>query len=217
MELKGVVFDMDGVLVNNMPIHIEAFAIFCERFGGNDNWEEVINNSVGMGNDEILRMMMPAEVIEKYGTDELAREKEAIYREIYASRIEPVEGLKELLAEFKSRGIKCAVGSSGCKENVEFVVESCGIREYFDVLIYSDLVTRCKPDPEIYQLAISKLGVKAEETLVFEDAVSGVIAAKGAAAGKIIALDTTLDRNVLAKESGIDRIISDFREVLGVL
>ncbi len=73
MELKGVVFDMDGVLVNNMPIHIEAFAIFCERFGGNDNWEEVINNSVGMGNDEILKMMMPAEVIEKYGTDELAR------------------------------------------------------------------------------------------------------------------------------------------------
>ncbi len=217
MEIKGVVFDMDGVLVDNMPIHIEAFGIFCERFGGNENWEEVINNSVGMGNDEILKMMMPSEVIEKYGTAELATQKEAIYREIYASRIESVAGLKELLVEFKDRGIKCAVGSSGCKENVEFVITSCGLSEYFDTLIYSDLVTRCKPDPEIYQLAISKLGIKPEETLIFEDAVSGIIAAKGAHAGKIIALDTTLKREVLAQESGVDRIISDFREVLGVL
>ncbi len=217
MEIKGVVFDMDGVLVDNMPIHIEAFGVFCERYGGNDNWKEVINSSVGMGNDEILKMMMPAEVIEKYGTDELACQKEAIYREIYASRIEPVAGLRELLQEFKDRGIKCAVGSSGCKENVEFVISSCGLTEYFDALVFSDLVTRCKPDPEIYQLAISMLGVKPEETLVFEDAVSGIIAAKGASAGKIIALSTTLERSVLASESGVDRIIDDFREVLGQL
>ncbi len=217
MAIRGVVFDMDGVLVDNMPIHIEAFGVFCERFGGCDNWEEVIMNSVGMGNDEILKMMMPCEVIEKYGTKELARIKEEIYREIYASRITPVAGLKELLAEFKSRGIKCAVGSSGCKENVEFVVESCGISDYFDVLIYSDLVTRCKPDPEIYQLAIEKLGIEPKDTLVFEDAINGIVAAKGASAGKIIALATTLDRDILACESGVDRIIDDFTEVLGVL
>ncbi len=208
---------MDGVLVDNMSIHIEAFDIFCKRFGGNDDWEEVINNSVGMGNDEILQRMMPADVIAKYGTAELARQKEAIYREVYASRIEPVAGLRELLAEFKSRGIKCAVGSSGCKENVEFVIDSCGIREYFDVLIYSDLVTRCKPDPEIYQLAISKLGIPAEQTLVFEDAVNGIVAAKGASVGRIIALSTTLEPEVLAQESGVEMIISDFCEVLGVL
>ncbi len=217
MEIKAVVFDMDGVLVDNMSIHIEAFALFCERYGGHDNWEEVINNSVGMGNDEILERMMPSEVIEQYGTAELGRIKEAIYREIYASRIEPVAGLRELLEEFKARGIKCAVGSSGCRENVEFVVDSCGISQYFDVLISSDLVTRCKPDPEIYRLAIERLGVKPEYTLVFEDAVNGITAAKGASVGKIIALATTLDRKVLAAESGVDRIIDDFREVVGVL
>lgn len=217
MNIKGVVFDMDGVLVDNMPIHIEAFDLFCRRYGGNDNWEEVINNSVGMGNDEILRKMMPHSVIEQYGTAELGRIKEAIYREIYASRIEPVAGLVELLEEFKAKGIKCAVGSSGCKENVEFVLKSCGISKYFDVLIFSDLVTRCKPDPEIYNLAISKLGVAPEDTLVFEDAVNGIVAAKGASAGHIIALATTLDRKVLAQESGVERIIDDFRELRGEL
>ncbi|MFR9524200.1 MAG: HAD family phosphatase [Rikenellaceae bacterium] len=215
MDIKGVVFDMDGVLVDNMPIHIEAFAVFCERYGGHDNWEEVINSSVGMGNDEILQKMMPQDVIAKYGTAELGRIKEAIYREIYAGRIQPVAGLVELLEEFKSRGIKCAVGSSGCKENVEFVLRECGIGDYFDALIYSDLVTRCKPDPEIYQLAIQKLGLEASEVLIFEDATSGIKAAKAAGAGKIIALSTTLTPEVLATEGGIDRIVADFSEVAG--
>ncbi len=217
MEIKGVVFDMDGVLVDNMDIHIEAFGIFCSRYGGVENWHEIIMNSVGMGNDEILAMMMPSEVIAEHGIAKLADIKEAIYREVYAPRIKPVEGLRELLAEFKERGIKCAVGSSGCRANVEFVIKSCGIEEYFSTLIYSDLVTRCKPDPEIYSMAIEKMGISPSEALVFEDATNGIASARAAGAGKIIALSTTLDRKVLEDESGVDMIITDFREVLGKL
>ncbi len=208
---------MDGVLVDNIDIHIEAFGVFCERYGGAENWREIIMNSVGMGNDEIMAQMFPAEFIEREGIAKLASEKEAIYREIYASRIQPVEGLTDLLKEFKSRGIKCAVGSSGCRENVEFVIESCGIKEYFDVLIYSDLVTRCKPDPEIYDMAISKLGIKPDQALIFEDALAGIESAKAANAGKIIALATTSPAESFKDISGIDRVITNFREVVGVL
>ncbi len=208
---------MDGVLVDNMDIHIEAFGVFCSRYGGVESWREVIMNSVGMGNDEILAQMMPSAVIEKYGTAYLAETKEAIYREIYASRIKPVEGLCELLAQFESRGVKCAVGSSGCKANVEFVLRSCGIEKYFSTLIYSDLVTRCKPDPEIYSMAIEKMGLEPSDVLVFEDATNGIEAARRAGAGRIIALATTLERSVLEAESGVERVINDFREVLGSL
>ncbi len=208
---------MDGVLVDNMDIHIEAFGVFCARYGGVENWREVILSSVGMGNDEILARMMPSDVIEKYGIPHLADAKEAIYREIYADRIRPVEGLKELLEEFESRGIKCAVGSSGCKANVEFVIKSCGIERYFSTLIYSDLVTRCKPDPEIYSMAIAKMGLAPSQVLVFEDATNGIEAARRAGAGQIIALATTLERSVLESESGVTMIVNDFTELLGKL
>ena len=146
---KAAIFDMDGTLVANSPIHIRAFEIFCARYGVTD-WREKLANGFGMGNDDIMRLVMPEEVIREKGLAALADEKEAIYREIYAPDIRPVEGLKELLERLRAAGIPCAVGSSGCKTNVDFVLDSCAIRPYFDAAISGDMVSRCKPDPEIY-------------------------------------------------------------------
>ena len=151
---KAAIFDMDGTLVANSPIHIRAFEIFCARYGVTD-WREKLANGFGMGNDDIMRLVMPEEVIREKGLAALADEKEAIYREIYAPDIRPVEGLKELLERLRAAGIPCAVGSSGCKANVDFVLDSCAIRPYFDAAISGDMVSRCKPDPEIYLTAAS--------------------------------------------------------------
>ena len=149
---------MDGTLVANSPVHIRAFEIFCARYGVTD-WKEKLANGFGMGNDDIMRLVMPGEVIREKGLAALADEKEAIYREIYAPDIRPVEGLKELLERLRAAGIPCAVGSSGCKANVDFVLDSCAIRPYFDAAISGDMVSRCKPDPEIYLTAAAALGV----------------------------------------------------------
>ena len=153
---KAAIFDMDGTLVANSPIHIRAFEIFCARYGVTD-WREKLANGFGMGNDDIMRLVMPEEVIREKGLAALADEKEAIYREIYAPDIRPVEGLKELLERLRAAGIPCAVGSSGCKANVDFVLDSCAIRPYFDAAISGDMVSRCKPDPEIYLTAAAAL------------------------------------------------------------
>lgn len=164
--IKGVIFDMDGVLVDNMAIHQEAFAKYCAQYNVT-GLREIIDRCSGMGNDEIMREVFPAEVIEEKGIATLAFEKEALYREIYAPVIKPIEGLKPFLKSLKDKGLKIAVGSSGCKLNVEFVLRACEIEEYFDALVYEELVTKCKPDPEIYLTAISKLGLKAEECIIF--------------------------------------------------
>ena len=155
---KAAIFDMDGTLVANSPIHIRAFEIFCARYDVTD-WREKLANGFGMGNDDIMRLVMSEEVIREKGLAALADEKEAIYREIYAPDIRPVEGLKELLERLRAAGIPCAVGSSGCKANVDFVLDSCAIRPYFDAAISGDMVSRCKPDPEIYLTAAAALGV----------------------------------------------------------
>lgn len=203
---------MDGTLVDNSAVHVRAFEIFCERYGVGD-WQEKLAQAFGMGNDDIMRRIMPAEVICEKGLAALADEKEAIYREIYAPTIRPVEGLVDLLQRLRAAGIHCAVGSSGCRTNINFVLEKCGIEEYFDAIVSGDRVTRCKPDPEIYLTAAAALGLTPAECVVFEDAKAGIEAAHRAGAGRIVTLTTTLSREVLAAETATNRIIDTFADI----
>lgn len=203
---------MDGTLVANSSVHVRAFEIFCARYGVTD-WEKKLSRAFGMGNDDIMRAIMPAEVIRDKGLAALADEKEAIYREIYAPTIRPVEGLKPLLQKLRERGIRCAVGSSGCRANVDFVLDKCGIGDCFETIISGDRVTHCKPDPEIYRTAAAALGVAPAECVVFEDAEAGLEAAHRFGAGRIVALTTTLPRNVIGQMGYADRIADTFADL----
>lgn len=203
---------MDGTLVDNTPAHIRAFEIFCARYGVTD-WRQKLNNVFGMGNDDILRLILPGSVIREKGLQALADEKEAIYRETYAPEIEPVKGLVHLLERLRAAGVRCAVGSSGCKANVDFVLGRCGIASFFEAKISGDMVTRCKPDPEIYLKAAATLGLSPAACVVFEDARAGIESARRAGAGRIVALATTLSRDALETDPAADRIITDFDDI----
>jgi beta-phosphoglucomutase family hydrolase len=208
--LKGLLFDMDGVLVNNLEVHRAAFAEFFRRYGVERSFDE-LSRVFGKGNDDIMGELMPKEVVERVGIRELGYEKEAIYREIYAPIIEPQPGLLAFLAEAEEAGLRSAVGSSGYRVNVDFVLDKCRIRSYFEAIVAGDEVTRCKPDPEIYLTAAAKLGLRPEECVVFEDAEAGIEAAKRAGI-KVVALATTFSREFL-EGTEADAIVGDFREV----
>lgn len=208
--LKGLLFDMDGVLVNNLDIHRQAFAEFFRRYGVERTFDD-LSRVFGKGNDDIMGELMPADVVERVGIRELGYEKEAIYREIYAPIITPQPGLLAFLAEAGSAGLRSAVGSSGYRVNVDFVLERCNIERYFSAIVAGDEVTRCKPDPEIYLTAAAKLGLKPSECIVFEDAEAGIEAAKRAGI-KVVALATTFSREFLSTTDA-DVIVDDFTQV----
>lgn len=209
--VKGVIFDMDGVLVNNMAIHFKAFAAMAERYNLSSEREIDFTHLNGRGNDDIITALFPAELVAEKGIQGLADEKEALYREIYEPTIKPTAGLVELLGEINGAGLRCAVGSSGPKENVEFVLRRCHIEPFFTARISGDMVTRCKPDPEIFLSAAAALNLAPEECLVFEDAISGVKAAK-AAGMRVIALTTTHTKEQLQK-AGAEIIAEDFSTI----
>ncbi len=213
--IHAAIFDMDGTLVDNSAVHLEAFERFCARYGVTD-WREKMQGVFGMGNDDIMRRILPESLIREKGLQALADEKEAIYRTIYAPHIVPIAGLVDLLGRLRQAGIRCAVGSSGCRANIEFVLEKCAIGKFFDATISGDQVTRCKPDPEIYLTAAKALGVEPSECVVFEDAEAGIESARRAGIGWIVAIATTLDRAELAKLQGPFVIISDYRELVDV-
>lgn len=207
--IKGVIFDMDGVLVDNMRAHFEAFAELAKRYHITESPCKDFSSLNGRGNEDVIRALVPAEIVEAHGVEALGREKEAIYRQIFEATIEPNVGLVALLEELEAAGIPCAVGSSGPSENVEFVLRHCGIERFFAVRISGDMVTKCKPNPEIFLTAADRLGLEPEECLVFEDAVSGIMAAQ-AAGMKVVALTTTHTADELLAKVKPDLVVPNF-------
>lgn len=209
--IQGALFDMDGVLVDNMRIHAAAFDVFYERHGIADR-KDVRKEFSGMGNDEIMqRLFTPERLEELGGWQALGAEKEAIYRELYAPIIRPTAGLTDFLDALHRAGIRCAVGSSAGEENIRFVFDRCGFAPRFQAVVGSEQVTRCKPDPEIYLKAAEALGLRPEECVVFEDARAGIEAGRRAGM-KVVALATTLPREELERTTAA-LVIDDFTQM----
>lgn len=209
--LRGAIFDMDGVLVDNMNIHMEAFAEIARRYGVTVDIKTVLGMA-GRSNAEIFGELFPAEVVERVGIARLGDEKEAIYREMYAPKLVAAGGLVALLEDFRANGVRLAVGTSAMTANLDFVLDGLDIRRYFDVLVNADMVSRAKPDPEIYLRALAELALPGDECLVFEDALAGIEAAR-AAGIKSVALSTSIPASTLAATPGVALVIADFTEV----
>ncbi len=202
---------MDGVLVDNMRIHAEAFDVFYERHGITDR-KDVRKELSGLGNDEIMQCLFtPERLAELGGWQALSDEKEAIYRELYAPRIRPAAGLLDFLEALRRSGIVCAVGSSADMRNIRFVFEKCGLASYFQAVVSSEQVSRCKPDPEIYLKAAEALRLRPDECVVFEDARAGIEAGRRAGM-KVVALATTLPREELERTTAA-LVIDDFTQM----
>lgn len=201
---------MDGTLVDNLAYHFMAFDAYAKREGFT-LVEPVTLKINGMHSNDIFPMILGKEVVAEYGLDRLNREKEEVYRDMYRPHIKPIAGLIELLREAKKAGIKCAIGSSGCRENVEMIIEELGIADLIDGSISGSDVTHGKPHPEIFTKAHELLGLKAEECVVVEDAVNGILA--GVAAGcKCIAVTTTATAEVLM-DAGASLCVEDYSTV----
>ncbi len=203
----AVIFDMDGVIVDNMKYHKKAWEMFLKTHAEGMDVEE-FSKHFGKVNKDLLKIVFHREISDE---EELrfGEEKEALYREIYAEHIAPVKGLVDFLQELKEHSVKTAVASAAPKINVDFVYEKTGLRHYFDVSIDADDVTRGKPDPEIYLKTAEKLNCLPANCLVFEDSLPGIQAGQNAGM-KVIGVATSHPAELL-KETGF--VITDFTEI----
>jgi beta-phosphoglucomutase-like phosphatase (HAD superfamily) len=122
-----------------------------------------------------------------------------------------VTGLSALLAVAKSTGIKIALATSAPPENVELTLGTLGIDHYFDVIVDNTMVTRGKPDPEVYLKAVQKLGLPTEKCVVFEDSLAGVKSALDAGL-RVVGVTTTHNHHELHR-AGTIHTIADFSHV----
>ena len=208
--IKGLIFDMDGTLIQNMPYHMKAFDTQAERHGY-ELLQPVTNRFYGRHNDEIFLNVAPQWVIDKFGLQYLSEEKEAIYRELYAGHVALTDGLEELLAQAKAMGVKCYIGSAGPRVNLELIWNGAELDGKIDGYICGDDIVNFKPHPEVFLKCCEGMGVAPEDCVVFEDAISGIKA--GWAAGcKVVALSSTATPEALAAD-GVEHVITDFKGV----
>ncbi|MHC4117806.1 MAG: HAD family hydrolase [Planctomycetota bacterium] len=186
----GVIFDLDGVLVDTGWAHKQSWFDLAEKEGFSMS-DEFFYSTFGMQNYMIIPMVSGQE-LPRAEVDRMSDWKEHRYREIIADHLEPAEGAKSLLDDLKNAGFLTAVGSSAPRANLDLVLERVGLRDRFDAFVSGEQVSRGKPAPDTFLKAAAELSLPPGRCAVVEDAVQGVEA--GIAAGMPVAAVTTTRR-----------------------
>ncbi|UCD49492.1 MAG: HAD family phosphatase [Phycisphaerales bacterium] len=202
----GVIFDMDGVLVDSGWAHRQAWYDLAAK-EGLEMSDEFFCRTFGMQNDTIIPMLRPG--ISKRELDLLSDWKEQRYRELVESHPEPADGALALLRDLKANGFRLGIGSSAPRANLDVFWISLGLADYIDVRVTKEQVREGKPAPETFLKAAEQLALHPERCVVVEDAVHGVQA--GQAAGMpVVAVTTTRTREEL---SLADRVVDSLAEL----
>ncbi len=181
-EIKACIFDLDGVIVDTAIYHYKAWKRLANELGF-DFSEEENEKLKGVSRIKSLELMLSwGGVIDKTGVEkeQLASRKNSWYVEMI-NQMKPEEilpGAQKFLEELRKRDIKTALGSAS--KNAKVILEKTGLLHLFDVLVDGNVVSASKPDPEVFLKGAELLHLKPENCVVFEDAVSGVEAAKAA-------------------------------------
>lgn len=205
--MKAVIFDMDGVIVNTNPYHRTAWREFYQRYGKTLSDADFVAHVSGKHNTDIVAHLFAGQTLVPDEVLRLGNEKEALFRELYRPDIVPIDGLTDFLKALKAADVLTAVATSAPVENLDFVIDALGLRPYFDALLNESMVSRPKPDPEIYRKAMAMLSVEPGESIVFEDSMAGIQAAKASGA-TVVGVATTQTPDEL--RPFVDDVIQDF-------
>jgi len=206
MSFKAAIFDLDGVLVNTVPLHFKAWKKMFNEYGKEFNFEDYKQKVDGIPRlDGAMAILtgLPIDELEK-----AAAKKQGYYLELIKQEgVEAYQTSADLIKELKEHGIKIAVISSS--RNCHLILEKANLLNLIDIEISGNDITKGKPDPQIFLMALERLGIKASEGIVFEDAVLGVEAAKRA---KIVTvgIDRHKDPRSLSKAN---LVVEDLSEV----
>lgn len=176
--IRAIVFDLDGVICHTDQYHYLAWKALADRLG--IPFDEKVNQRLrGVSRRESLEIVL-GERSTAYSEAEkqaFAEEKNEIYKTYLAAMIpdDLSSETRATLQTLRQRGYLLAIGSSS--KNTRQILERLGLGNFFDAVADGTRITRSKPDPEVFLLAASLLGVRAEEAVVVEDAASGVQAA----------------------------------------
>jgi beta-phosphoglucomutase len=180
--IKGVIFDLDGVLVSTDELHFRAWKRLAEEIGITDFTKEDNLRQKGVSRLESLEIVLEKGNRSYSGEEKLAlAERKNRYYVDYLQELDHRAVLKDVMKTLillRERGVKIGVGSAS--KNTPLILERTGLEPYIDKVSCGLDVTKSKPDPEVFLVAARKLELPNEECLVVEDSAAGIVAARAA-------------------------------------
>ncbi|GEL89842.1 HAD family hydrolase [Pediococcus parvulus] len=174
---QGVIFDMDGVLVNTETAYLDRRLNFFREKGiqpGSEN----LSDYLGASNQHIWEVLVPNDLDQR----RLLEKEYLQYRVKHPIDYTKVlnKGVRGLLCYLQQMDFAIALASAGELNEINRMLKECELGYYFDVVLSGETISRNKPDPMIYKMALKKLGLPASDCIVVEDSVTGIKAAKSA-------------------------------------
>ena len=208
VPLEAVLFDMDGTLIDSMPLHERSWVLWhAELELPFDDPDGFFHATAGRTNVEILRDLWSDRAEEELNA--LAHRKEVLYREIAARELTLIAGAAEVCAQARARGLKVAVCTAAPPENIAVAFERFGLGALVDTVTSPADGLRGKPHPDIFAEAARRLGVAPERCLVFEDAPLGIEAARRAGMAAVV-MTTTLPASAFAHYPNVIDTLADY-------
>jgi len=204
-SIRGVIFDMDGVIVDSHPFHRKAWHDFLLSVGKDVAESDLDFILDGRKRHEILRHFLgelPEAQLIQYGN-----RKDEFFQEV-SSDVKPIPGVVEFVHHLSQKGIPAGVATSGSGQRTRFTLDLLQLSSHFKTVVTGNDVSEGKPDPTIYRVACQQLEVKAENVVAFEDAVSGIRAATGAGI-RCVGVGGQQQAEKL-REAGAEQVIKNF-------
>jgi len=177
-QIKGLIFDMDGVLIDSEPLHLQAYQEMLKDFGITfseaDNRPFLGRKDLELAEHLIAQHRLPLDALQ------LVEKKEQILGNLFSTLLKPMPGVIKTLVAAKRISLPCAVASSATLPTIKKVTQTLDIARYFQTLTSGDEVAHGKPAPDVYLLAAERIGILPINCLVIEDSFNGVLAAKAA-------------------------------------
>ena len=212
--VRAIIFDMDGVLVDSEPFHVE---IEKRQFELNKLLisTEEHHQYMGVASDVMWREIAKDHALEM-AVEELISQNKAESIRFFGEleEIPVMPGLVDVLEQLTQKGIPMAVASSSFHEIIELILERTALRKYFQHVVSSQEAGKSKPEPDVFLLAAQRLGVQPQECLVVEDSKNGIRAAK-AAGMRCIAYQGPGANP--ASQQQADAVIQSFEQLLSVM
>lgn len=207
-QLRGVIFDMDGVLVDSHAVHRRAWRLFFQTLGREVPESKLDFILDGHKRGDILRHFLGD--CADLELEELGRRKDCIFRQM-RFEVPPVPGAVRLIGELHCRGTLLALATSASRSRARSTLVELGLLNCFSVIVTGEDVTLGKPDPAVYRLACDRLRMGPNHLLAVEDAISGIKAAAGAGLRCIgVALHETPENLIAA---GAFHVVRNFESV----
>lgn len=177
-QIKAILFDMDGVLIDAREWHYEALNLALAPFGYQIAHESHLATFDGLSTRQKLEILSTSYGLPEKLHEFLNKLKQQHTQELIASRCKPTFQHRYLLSRLKEEGYLLAMCSNSVRESVDAMSKNARIIDFFEFTLSNEDVSKAKPDPEIYNLAMDKLNVNPQECIIVEDNENGIAAAR---------------------------------------